>query len=180
MGIGMANAKAGMDFLSLSRGGIFDDAKQPGVGQAAYPYTGKSGYECMPGYISDQFGPFGRNIKPAAVVRKAIRGAGFKTPVVVAGGIHSFQLAEKILENGEADIVASARQSLADPDWFTKVKKGRGNEIRLCTYSNYCEGLDQKHKIVTCKLWDRENIDQPNLLKSEDGKRRLVAPEWES
>ena len=26
----------------------FDDAKQPGVGQAAYPYTGPSGYECMP------------------------------------------------------------------------------------------------------------------------------------
>ena len=30
-------AKAGMDFLSLSRGGKFDDAKQPKVGAAAYP-----------------------------------------------------------------------------------------------------------------------------------------------
>ena len=48
---GIAFARAGMDFLSLSRGGKFDDAKQPGVGEAAYPYTGPSGYECMPAYI---------------------------------------------------------------------------------------------------------------------------------
>jgi 2,4-dienoyl-CoA reductase-like NADH-dependent reductase (Old Yellow Enzyme family) len=41
-------ARAGMDFLSFSRGGKFDDAKQPKVGDAVYPYTGVSGYECMP------------------------------------------------------------------------------------------------------------------------------------
>ncbi len=57
-------ARAGMDFLSLSRGGKFDDAKQPKVGEAAYPYTGRSGYECMPSYYSDAAGPFGE--KPAA------------------------------------------------------------------------------------------------------------------
>ena len=54
-------ARAGMDFLSLSRGGKFDDAKQPAVGGAVYPYTGPSGYECMPSFISDERGPFGRN-----------------------------------------------------------------------------------------------------------------------
>src|SRR4029078_7404526 len=37
---GAAFARAGMDFLSTSRGGKFDDAKQPSVGAAAYPYTG--------------------------------------------------------------------------------------------------------------------------------------------
>ncbi|MFO1402632.1 MAG: hypothetical protein U1F30_15705 [Steroidobacteraceae bacterium] len=46
-------AAAGMDFISLSRGGKFDDARQPKVGDAAYPYTGPSGYECMPSYYSD-------------------------------------------------------------------------------------------------------------------------------
>ncbi len=177
---GVEFAKAGMDFLSMSRGGKFDDAKQPGVGEAAYPYTGESGYECIPAYISDSFGPYGRNIQPTAFIRKAVRDAGFETPVVVAGGIHGFELAEKILQSGEADIVASARQSLADPDWFMKAKAGRGEDVRLCTYSNYCEGLDQKHKIVTCKLWDRVDMDQPDIQKSEDGKRRLVAPDWQA
>ncbi len=176
--IGPAFAAAGMDFISLSRGGKFDDAKQPKVGEAAYPYTGVSGYECMPGYISDEFGPFGRNIEPTAAVREAIRGAGHETPVVVAGGIHTFTQAEGLLADGKADIVALARQALADPDWFEKVRTGNGDAVRLCEYTNYCEGLDQKHKQVTCNLWDRVDRDAPGVTLSSDGKRRLIAPEW--
>jgi hypothetical protein len=61
-------AAAGMDFLSLSTGGKFEDAKQPKVGQAAYPYTGKSGFECMPTAIADRRGPHGRNIGNVASV----------------------------------------------------------------------------------------------------------------
>ncbi len=176
---GVQFARAGMDFLSLSRGGKFDDAKQPGVGEAAYPYTGRSGYECMPAYISDDFGPFGRNIEPGGRIRRAIREAELETPVVVTGGVHGFELAEKILKNGDADLVGAARQALADPEWFRKVHLGRGEEVRICTYSNYCEGLDQKHKLVTCKLWDRLDLDQPGVKFSEDGKRRTTAPRWE-
>ena len=171
-------ADAGMDFLSLSRGGKFDDAKQPKVGWAAYPYTGQSGYECMPGYISDKQGPFGRNIEPVAKIRQALRKAGFQTPVVVAGGVYSFYQAEKILQKEKADIIGLARQALADPDWFEKVKTGHGGEAIICRYSNYCEGLDQKHKQVTCELWDRVGLGEPGVAKTTDGKRRMTAPEW--
>jgi 2,4-dienoyl-CoA reductase-like NADH-dependent reductase (Old Yellow Enzyme family) len=176
--IGGELALAGMDFLSLSRGGKFDDAKQPKVGEAAYPYTGVSGYECMPGYLSDEFGPFGRNIEPTAAVRRAVRATGCLTPVVVAGGIHTFTQAESLLSGDKADIVGLARQALADPDWFEKVRTGCGEQVRLCEYTNYCEGLDQKHKQVTCNLWDRLDRDEPGVTKSRDGKRRLTAPEW--
>tara|TARA_R110001592_G_scaffold363372_1_gene685920 strand:- start:18321 stop:19772 length:1452 start_codon:yes stop_codon:yes gene_type:complete len=176
--IGVALAAAGMDFLSLSRGGKFDDAKQPKLGEAAYPYTGVSGYECMPGYISDEFGPYGRNIEATAAIRQAVRTAGHSIPVVVAGGIHTFSQAESLLREDKADIVAFARQALADPDWFEKVRSGCGSEVRLCEYTNYCEGLDQKHKQVTCNLWDRKELDEPGLSKSRDGRRRLVAPDW--
>lgn len=171
-------AAAGMDFLSVSRGGKFDDAKQPKVGWAAYPYTGPSGYECMPGYISDEQGPFGRNVEPVAAIRRAVREAGYQTPLVVAGGLHSFFQAEALLAEDKADIIAFSRQALADPDWFVKVKSGCGEQVRVCRYSNYCEGLDQKHKQVTCELWDREALDEPGIAKSNDGKRRLVAPAW--
>jgi len=176
---GAAFAAAGMDFLSLSRGGKFEDAAQPRVGEAAYPYTGPSGYECMPSFISDAHGPFGRNLEPAARVRAAVREAGHETPVVVTGGIHGFAQAEAILAAGRADIIGFARQALADPDWFRKVRAGRGAEVRLCTYSNYCEALDQKHKEVTCKLWDRVGLDAPGVKKTADGKRRLTAPPWD-
>ena len=171
-------ARAGMDFLSLSRGGKFEDAKQPSVGAAAYPYTGPSGYECMPQYISDARGPFGRNVEPAARIRAAVRGAGFATPVVVTGGIHGFEQAEALLADGKADIVGLARQSLADPDWFRKVLLGRGSEVVVCEYTNYCEALDQKHVPVTCKLWDRKDRDEPGVRMTPDGRRRMTAPAW--
>jgi 2,4-dienoyl-CoA reductase-like NADH-dependent reductase (Old Yellow Enzyme family) len=172
-------AGAGMDFISLSRGGKFEDAAQPRVGEAAYPYTGRSGYECMPHHLSDGFGPFGRNLDATRMVRDALRTAELDTPVVAAGGIHSFDQAEAILATGQADIVAAARQSMADPDWWLKIRRGRGAEVRLCGYSNYCEGLDQKHKQVTCKLWDRSEIGSGVRAFSADGKRRLEAPPWD-
>jgi hypothetical protein len=170
-------ARAGADFLSVSRGGKFEDARQPSVGEA--PYTGPSGQECMPTTLSDARGPFGRNVPLAAAVRRAVRAAGLETPVVTSGGISTFEQAEGILERGEADVVAAARQSLADPDWFLKILLGRGAEVRRCTYTNYCEGLDQRHRQVTCKLWDRDFArGDPSVPLAADGRRRLVAPEW--
>jgi len=171
-------AAAGMDFLSLSRGGKFEDALQPKVGEAAYPYTGPSGYECMPQYLSDAKGPYGRNSDAATHIRRTVRAAGHETPFVVAGGVHGFAMAEKMLTDGVADIVAAARQSLADPDWVEKTRQGRGREARVCEFTNYCEGLDQKHKQVTCKLWDRLEMDAPDVTRTHDGKRRLTPPAW--
>jgi 2,4-dienoyl-CoA reductase-like NADH-dependent reductase (Old Yellow Enzyme family) len=175
---GVELARAGLDFLSISKGGKFEDAKQPRVGWAVYPYTGRSGYECMPTIYSDARGPFGRNAPIAGQIRAAVRAAGFTTPVVAAGGICEFTQAEELLARGDADLVASARQSLADPDWFLKMREGRGDEIRRCEFTNYCEALDQQHKQVTCKLWDREQLDEPGVTLAGDGKRRLLAPRW--
>jgi 2,4-dienoyl-CoA reductase-like NADH-dependent reductase (Old Yellow Enzyme family) len=169
-------ARAGLDYLSLSRGGKFEDAKPPQVGWAVYPYTGPSGWECMPTTLADRRGPFGRNVEPSARIRATVRAAGFKTPVVVCGGIHEFDQAEGIIACGAADICGAARQSLADPDWFRKIRLGRGGDVRRCTFTNYCEGLDQKHKQVTCKLWDRVDLDAPDATRTSDGKRRLIAP----
>jgi 2,4-dienoyl-CoA reductase-like NADH-dependent reductase (Old Yellow Enzyme family) len=169
-------AHAGIDFISLSRGGKFDDAAQPKIGEAAYPYTGRSGYECMPSYYSDARGPFGRNRQATAQIRQRLRAEGLSTPVVLAGGIHHFRQAEQSLADGEADIIGVARQALADPDWFSKVRDGLGATVRLCKYTNYCEALDQRHREVTCELWDRDDLDAPGVTRSKDGKRRLVPP----
>ena len=171
-------AAAGFDFLSLSKGGKFEDAQQPKVGQAVYPYTGQSGYECMPTVLSDEVGPFGRSVPLIAAIKQAVNESGFSTPVVATGGISTFEQAEEILRKGQADIVGMARQALADPDWFVKVRLGRGDEVRRCTYTNYCEALDQAHRPVTCKLWDRVDLDEPGIATVDDGRRRLEPPHW--
>jgi len=175
---GVEFARAGFDYLSISKGGKFEDAEQPKVGQAVYPYTGQSGYECMHTTLSDERGPFSRSVPLVRQVKRAVNEAGFITPIVATGGITTFNQAEGILENGDADIVGMARQALADPDWFRKVKGGRGEEVRRCTYTNYCEALDQAHRQVTCKLWDRKQLDDPGTALSQDGRRRLLPPEW--
>jgi 2,4-dienoyl-CoA reductase-like NADH-dependent reductase (Old Yellow Enzyme family) len=175
---GVEFARAGFDFLSLSKGGKFEDAQQPKVGQAVYPYTGQSGYECMPTVLSDATGPFGRSVPLVSEIKRAVNEAGFETPIVATGGITTFEQAESILRQGHADIAGFARQALADPDWFIKVKLGRGEEVRRCTYTNYCEALDQAHRPVTCKLWDRFQLDEPGIATVDEGRRRLLAPDW--
>lgn len=169
-------ARAGLDFLSVSSGGKFEDARQPKVGAAAYPYTGRSGYECMPTIYSDARGPWSRNLPLAAGIRAAIRAAELTTPVIGAGGIATLDQAEAALADGACDAVASARQTLADPDWFAKLERGDSASVRRCEFTNYCEALDQQHQPVTCKLWDRVGLDDPSVARTVDGKRRLVAP----
>jgi 2,4-dienoyl-CoA reductase-like NADH-dependent reductase (Old Yellow Enzyme family) len=175
---GVEFARAGFDYLSISKGGKFEDAEQPKIGQAVYPYTGQSGYECMPTTRSDARGPFGRAVPLVAQIKHGVNAAGFSTPIVATGGITTFEQAEQILRSGNADMIGMARQALADPDWFLKVKLGRGDEVRRCTYTNYCEALDQAHRQVTCKLWDRKQLDEPEIVMAADGRRRLLAPKW--
>lgn len=182
----LALARAGIDFVSVSKGGKFEDAKEPRIGEAIYPYTGPSGHECMPTRKIDARGPFGRNLHLSRAIHAALRAAGLTTPVVGAGGISSFELAEDALRTGACDFVASARQSLADPDWWRKMELGRGAEVRRCVFTNYCEALDQRHEQVTCQLWDRD-FDAPDstsrdgaVARSHDGKRRLVPPAWDA
>ncbi len=148
--IALAFARSGADYLSISRGGKFEDAKQPKIGEAAYPYTGSSGEACMPNHKL----PPAANIHLAAGIKEAINRAGSFLPVVGSGKINSSELAESILREGKADLVGVARGHLCDPDWTKKLREGRSADLRLCDYKSVCELLyDQRHYKVVCKLW---------------------------
>lgn len=150
--IGVALARAGLDFLSISRGGKFEDAKQPPVGEAMYPYTGHSGHKCIPRAKND---PFGVNTYLAEGIRHAVRAAGFAVPVVTTGKIHTFEQAESILREGRADLVGMARALLADPDLPRKWLAGADAAVRACVFCPFCEEEDQRHRVVTCTLWPK-------------------------
>ena len=175
----VALARADLDYISISKGGRFEDARQPSIGRAVYPYTGPSGHECMPTVRIDERGPFGRALPLASGVRQALRNAGLQLPVVAAGGFSTFDQMEAALQDGHADIIAAARQSLADPDWFEKIRLGHGASVRRCDYTNYCEGLDQLHREVTCKKWDKVfGPGDEDVPRAADARRRLIAPPW--
>lgn len=148
-----AFARAGIHFISVSRGGKFEDARQPKVGQAAYPYTGHSGHMCMP----DHTYPEGYNLHLPEGIRQAVHAAGVPVPVVAAGRINTYPLAETILQTGRADLIGMARGLLADPDWPKKVRDGVG-QVQFCKYGNVCEALDRNHLPVRCQLWMKKPV----------------------
>jgi 2,4-dienoyl-CoA reductase-like NADH-dependent reductase (Old Yellow Enzyme family) len=150
--IGVALARGGLDFLSVSRGGKFEDAKQPPVGEAMYPYTGHSGHRCIPRARND---PPAVNAFLAEGIRDAVRGAGLAVPVVASGKIHTFDQAESLLRDGRADLVGMARALLADPDLPRKWRSAVEDRARACVFCPFCEEEDQRHRVVTCTLWPK-------------------------
>ena len=74
------------------------------------------------------FLPHGVNVKYAA----AVKAAGVKTPVITIGAINTPELAEQILAEGKADIIAMTRTLIADPHFPEKASQGRTMEITPC------------------------------------------------
>lgn len=164
--IAVAFAEAGVDYISLSAGGKFEDARVI-PGEPLYPYTGYSGDRCMPGANY----PEGANLAIPRAVRLAVRATGFTTPIVAVGKIGSHALAEKVLREGDGDLVGMARALLADPDLPKKWRTGREEKVVRCLYGNVCKALDENFKRVDCTLWPKKMGQAP---KSND----TVAPVW--
>jgi 2,4-dienoyl-CoA reductase-like NADH-dependent reductase (Old Yellow Enzyme family)/thioredoxin reductase len=69
----------------------------------------------------------------AAAIKKAVH-----VPVIAVGKINSPELAEQVLREGHADLVAFGRALLADPDLPRKTAAGQTEDIRPCIYTNGC------------------------------------------
>lgn len=144
-------ARAGVDYISLSAGGKFEDAREI-EGEPLYPYTGYSGDRCMPGNAY----PDGANLYIPEAVRAALRSAGLATPVVAVGKIGSLALAEKVIAREQGDLIGMARALLADPDLPNKWRAGREDAVVRCVYGNVCKALDENFRRVDCTLWPKK------------------------
>jgi dimethylglycine catabolism A len=159
-------ARAGVDYVSLSAGGKFEDARVI-EGEPLYPYTGYSGDRCMPGSAY----PDGANLYIPEAVRAAIHAAGLATPVVAVGKIGSVALAEKAIARGQGDLVGMARALLADPDLPKKWQAGREDTVVRCVYGNVCKALDENFRRVDCTLWPKKLGQAPESMD-------VVPPTW--
>ena len=59
-------------------------------------------------------------------------------PVMAVGKIGDPLIAEHILKQGKADLLAMGRALIADPDLPNKAAEGRFDDIRYCIYCNTC------------------------------------------
>lgn len=164
--IAVALARGSADYLSLSAGGKFEDARVI-PGEPLYPYTGYSGDRCMPGSTY----PDGANLHIPEAVRAALRSRGLGTPVVAVGKIGTQAMAEEILRREQGDLVGMARALLADPDLPRKWRTGRDASVVRCVYGNVCKALDESFKRVDCTLWPKKKGQAPS---STD----VVPPAW--
>ena len=88
-------------------------------------------------------------------------------PVVCAGKMDIKFAAEKIKE-GKIDALGIARQNLVDPDWVTKLREGREEEIKPCIRChNACFNFAKsKHTANTQPLFDSLQLARCALTPS--------------
>lgn len=74
-------------------------------------------------------------------------------PVIAVGRINEPSLAEKILEEKKADLIAMGRALIADPYLLRKVQEGKANEINKCLADNQCiNTLFERGREITCSV----------------------------
>jgi mycofactocin system FadH/OYE family oxidoreductase 2 len=72
-------------------------------------------------------------------------------PVFATGRINDPAFAERVLAEGQADMIGVVRGQIADPDWAIKAQEGRTEEIRYCIACNQnCYGRVGLNKTIGC------------------------------
>ncbi len=103
-------------------------------------------------------------VPPAAYIHLA---EGIKKavgiPVIGVGRINDPILANQIIRDGKADLVAMGRALLADPDLPNKAQRGEFDDIRPCIYCNRCEMATSDNVHIKCTV-------NPNLGNEYDYK----------
>jgi mycofactocin system FadH/OYE family oxidoreductase 2 len=106
-------------------------------------YSGPS----FPTMIPDMHFPVAPYTYLAGAIRRAVPGV----PILTVARIDTPEVAERVLAEGQADLVAVARAHIADPEFANKAREGRAHEIRRCIACNQgCVGTVHYEKPITC------------------------------
>jgi mycofactocin system FadH/OYE family oxidoreductase 2 len=90
--------------------------------------------------------PLGYTIPLAAGIKSVVR-----LPVFCTGRINDPVMAERVLADGQADMVGMVRAQICDPELAKKAKEGRLDEIRYCVADNQgCYGRVGLNQSIGC------------------------------
>ena len=107
------------------------------------------------------------NIAQAEAIKNVV-----DVPVMLVGRIHDPELAEDILANGQADMIAMARPLLADPYLPQKVIAGQPERIRRCISCENCIDSMQTHDNLGCAV--NAFSGREAELQVEKGNKKVV------
>ncbi|HEY6985998.1 MAG TPA: FAD-dependent oxidoreductase, partial [Rhodanobacteraceae bacterium] len=76
-----------------------------------------------------------------------------RIPLITTNRINMPEVAERILADGDADMVSMARPLLADPEWIAKARDGRADAINTCIACNQaCLDHVFENRRATCMV----------------------------
>lgn len=98
-----------------------------------------------------------------------------KVPVITVGRINDIFLAEQILREGRADLVAMGRPFLADPMILKKAAAGEFEDIRKCIacMDGCIENLFRK-KGITCTVNPEVGMEKRYIIREAEQKKKIV------
>ncbi len=107
--------------------------------------------------------PLGYAVPLAAGIKETV-----SLPVFATGRINDPTFAERVLADGQADMIGVVRGQIADPDFARKAREGRTEEIRYCVACNQnCYGRVGLNKTIGC-------VQNPSVgCEQSEGERHL-------
>ncbi len=89
-------------------------------------------------------------------------------PVIVVGALHFVEVAERILNENQADFIAIGRGLIADPEIPKKLMEDRPEDIRRCIRCNECVSGVVTYVSVSCTL---------NAAAGREARRQIIPAE---
>ncbi|MBI2863196.1 MAG: FAD-dependent oxidoreductase [Chloroflexi bacterium] len=98
-----------------------------------------------------------------------------KVPVITVGRITDPRVAERILQDEKADLVAIGRGVIADPDWAAKAQRGAFADIRRCIGCNEgCLSGLRRPEGVTCVYNPEVGRERSYKIRAAAHRKRVV------
>jgi len=113
--------------------------------------------------------PQGTFVHLAELIKKAIT-----IPVIAVGRINRPEVAEAVVAEGRADLVAIGRQLIADPYWAQKAESGRWDEIRPCLSCNTCFDSGYRGVGLCCAVNPEAGKELESRLTPAPQKKRVL------
>ncbi|MEH6345273.1 MAG: NADPH-dependent 2,4-dienoyl-CoA reductase [Bermanella sp.] len=96
-------------------------------------------------------------------------------PLITSNRINTPEVAEEVLERGDADMVSMARPFLADSDFVAKAAEGKSEEINTCIGCNQaCLDHVFSGKLTSCLVNPRACHETEIIVKDTTAKKKLA------
>ncbi|HEY6942314.1 NADPH-dependent 2,4-dienoyl-CoA reductase [Dokdonella sp.] len=96
-------------------------------------------------------------------------------PLITTNRINMPDVAERILREGDADMVSMARPLLADPEWVRKAREDRGDDINTCIACNQaCLDHVFENKRASCLVNPRACHETELVIAAAASSKRIA------